>query len=287
MKYKVSEPGSILDFLITQLKLGSITKARKYLKHGEVRLNQQVVMRADTPVKPGDEVLVAKGTGTKQKPPPFQIFYEDDHLVVALKPAGLLTVNRENEHSRTFHKVLNEWVREKSANQERVFVVHRLDREVSGVMVFAKSLQIQRMLEDNWKQNDKVYHALIEGVPPELEGRVESWLAQNAALKVYSTEEGPDAKHAVTHYRVLKRLGPVTLVEVRLETGRKNQIRVHMSDLRCPIVGDEKYGARSKIEGRIALHAFCLAFDHPIKKQRLSFEAPLPKEMMELAQRRG
>jgi 23S rRNA pseudouridine1911/1915/1917 synthase len=279
MKFKATEQAPILEFLIAKLKLGSITKARKLLKHGDVKINQRTVMRAETLVQPGDEVQVAKSGSAKLKRVPFELLYQDEYVLVAVKPAGVLSVNRENEDSRTFHKIINEYVREVSGYTERVFVVHRLDREVSGVMIFAKSLEIQRLLEDAWKSNDKLYYALVEGAPPQNEGRVESWLAENAALKVYSSKEGPDAKLAITHYRIVKKAGPLTLVEVRLETGRKNQIRVHMSDLGCPIVGDVKYGAKSDVMGRIALHAFRFAFNHPVTGKRLSFDAPMPKEI--------
>ena len=177
---------------------------------------------------------------------------------------------------------MNDFVRETSQNKERVFLVHRLDLEVSGVMIFAKSIAVKDILEAGWRENDKIYDAIVEGQLSPQAGRVESWLTENSALKVYATAPGPNAKQAISHYRVLKTLGSCSLVEVRLETGRKNQIRVHLADLGCPIVGDRKYGALADPFGRIALHARLLAFNHPVTGERMSLSAEMPEQMAKL-----
>jgi 23S rRNA pseudouridine1911/1915/1917 synthase len=143
-------------------------------------------------------------------------------------------------------------------------------------MIFAKSYAIEKQLEKGWSNNSKIYLALTEGIPEKPEGVIESWLSETKELRVYSGPKTEDAKHAVTHYRVLKTNKQGALLEVRLETGRKHQIRVHLSEMGCPIVGDQKYGAKTKMQGRIALHAYQLAFNHPVSGKRIEFLAPSP-----------
>lgn len=271
-----------MDLLVEKLKLASITKARNLVKQGSVYVDGERVERGEYVVQEGQTIEI-KGAEKKERvhKAPFELLYEDDAIVVAVKPAGILSVNRDNEQSLTFHKKVNLYVRERSRNKERVFLVHRLDREVSGVMIFAKSLAIQAKLEERWRENDKRYYALVEGHLPQKEGKAESWLCENAQLKVYSTTQNANAKLAVSHYQVLKEWPRHSLVEVRLDTGRKHQIRVHMSDLGCPIVGDKKYGAKSDPLGRIMLHAFRLAFHHPLSGVFMTFESPFEQSLIE------
>lgn len=273
-----------MELLAEKLKLASTTKARNMVKEGSVQVNGETITRADRIVEIGDTVQVKKAERKPPKVPdaPFELLFQDDCVVVAVKPAGILSVNRDNENSKTFYKMVNEYIREISKKKERVFLVHRLDREVSGIMIFAKSLEIQQQLENRWRENEKRYYALVEGVPPQKEGKVESWLTENIALKVYSTLRTENAKHAITHYKVVEQSGNLTLVEVQLDTGRKHQIRVHLADMGCPIVGDKKYGAKSDPLGRIALHAFRFSFHHPITGEYLTFETPMPKEIAAL-----
>lgn len=269
MQFIVNEPTSILDLLVHKLKLSSTTKARTLVKDGSVQIDGQVVKRADQIAQPGQTVQVKKD----QKPfikPPVEILHNDDALVVVVKPSGLLSVSSDKEKSQTLPKILAAYLR------EQVYIVHRLDREVSGIMVFAKSHEVQKKLEREWHNNEKKYLALVEGAPSVPEGTIESWLLENTALKVFSTKKRDGAKHAVTHYKVLRKEKNYTLIEVTLETGRKHQIRVHMADLGCPIVGDKKYGARSNPFKRIALHAFRFSFTHPTNAERMTFESPFP-----------
>lgn len=269
-----------MDLLVEKLKLPSTTKARNLVKEGSIQVDGEVVTRGETMVAAGQTVQVKKAEKKPYVPPkaPFEILFQDDSVIVVVKPAGILSVNRDNEHSITFHKMVNTYVRETSKKKERAFLVHRLDREVSGIMIFSKSLEIQAKLEDRWKENEKLYYALVEGVPAELQGKMDTWLTENVALKVYSTKSTVNAKRAITHYKVIQSWPKFSLIEVQLDTGRKHQIRVHMSDMGCPIVGDKKYGSKTELFGRIALHSFRFAFYHPITGERLSFETPIPKE---------
>jgi 23S rRNA-/tRNA-specific pseudouridylate synthase len=181
--------------------------------------------------------------------------------LVACKPAGVLVED--------FVKKIRAYT--------PVILTHRLDQKVSGVMIFAKSAAIEKQLEANWGSFEKLYIALVEGKPGKPEGRIESFLAENKELKVYATVEGPGAKLAITHFKVIRReRRDVSRLEVRLETGRKHQIRVHLSDMGCPIVGDVKYGAKTAMQGRIALHAETLSFQHPLSKERMTFTKKAP-----------
>lgn len=247
----------LLDAVHKKFKLASVTKARKLIKSGFVLVNQAPQTRPDTEIGPGDTIALLEHTARRATKTPFEILFEDPSILVTVKPAGILVED--------FHKQICEYT--------LVILTHRLDRKVSGVMIFAKTPEIEHILEANWAQNDKIYVALVENKPPKPEGRIESYLAENKkSLKVYSTEKGPDSKLAITHYRSIS---PLRL-EISLETGRKNQIRVHLSDLGCPIVGDTKYGAQTFMRGRIALHAYRLSFYHPISHERMTFAKDPP-----------
>ncbi|MBL4819041.1 MAG: RluA family pseudouridine synthase [Deltaproteobacteria bacterium] len=251
----------LLDAVRKKFKLASTTKARNMIKNGFVQVNGKAVSRPDTEINLKDELTLLDHADRRPKQLPFEVFFEDSSILVTCKPAGISV--------EEFHK--------KIRNHVPVVLTHRLDQKVSGVMVFAKSAAAEKKLEASWSKNDKIYVALVEGEPPKPEGKIESYLVENKALKVYSSEQGPGAKLAISHYKVLKReRRNIYRVEVRLQTGRKNQIRVHMSDLGCPIVGDVKYGAATRMQGRIALHACQLGFHHPVSRKWMTFTSKAP-----------
>jgi len=272
MKIIVKEERHLGDFLVDKLG-ASGTKVRKLIKHGGVSVNGQLAARPDFPLKPGQTLEISRPT----LPPPFPILYEDRYIIAVEKPSGILSIATDKETSDTFYRAVNHYVQLRSQGRERIFIVHRLDREVSGIMLFAKSQAIQETLQESWSETEKGYCALVEGHPPEKEGTIKNWLKENRIHKVYSCPEGPHAKYAVTHYRELKRYPRYALVEIRLETGRKNQIRAHLSELGCPIAGDRKYGATENAIRRLGLHAFSLSFAHPISGKRIKLECPIPK----------
>jgi 23S rRNA pseudouridine1911/1915/1917 synthase len=280
MKFSVRKECTLFEFLQAGAN-ASGTKIRKRIKHGDVRVNGRTVLRPDALVSPGQTVEISRPTPQA----PFPVFYEDSCLIAVEKPSGLLSISTDRETSNTFYRAVNHYVQIRSQGKERIFIVHRLDREVSGVMLFAKSQAIQEAVQRNWSTTEKRYSALVEGHPPEKEGCIRTWLKENRIHKVYSCPEGPHAKYAVTRYRERKRYPHHTLLEIDLETGRKNQIRAHLSELGCPIVGDRTYGAADNPIHRLALHAFSLTFVHPVSGERITVKSPVPRIFEELGKR--
>ena len=213
----------------------------------------------------------------------MKIVYEDAYIIVIEKMQGLLSVNTDRQKERTAYTILNEYV-QRSGKQHRVHIVHRLDRDTSGLMMFAKDEKTQRTLRDNWHGivTDRRYVAVVVGEMEKDAGTVVSWLTDRK-LYVYSSPTDDGGQESITHYRTLKRANGYSLVELNLETGRKNQIRVHMQDLGHPIIGDGRYGLEDVNPiGRLALHAFKLCFYHPVTGELMRFETPYPGEFKKL-----
>ena len=214
--------------------------------------------------------------------PMLKILYEDAYIIVVEKKEGLLSVATEKQKERTAQHILNEYVKRQHRNN-RVFVVHRLDRETSGIMMYAKDEKTQYTLRDNWHDivYDRRYVAIVNGEVEREQGTVKSWLTDRK-LYVSSSPVDDGGKLSITHYRTIKRANGFSLVELQLETGRKNQIRVHMESLGHPILGDERYGCEINPLNRLALHAFKLCFYHPITGERMEFETPYPNPFKSL-----
>jgi tRNA pseudouridine32 synthase/23S rRNA pseudouridine746 synthase/23S rRNA pseudouridine1911/1915/1917 synthase len=205
------------------------------------------------------------------------ILHEDPDILVVDKPAGLLTVGTDSDKSHTAYFVLTNYVRKGSArSRNRVFIVHRLDRETSGVLIFAKSEEAQFRLQDNWHETEKTYLAVVHGKCNRSAETITTYLAENKAHVVYSTSNHAQGKLSRTAYKVLKQTKDFALLEVNLLTGRKNQIRVHLAGIGHPIVGDRKYGQVKESYPRLALHARSIAFKHPFSGRRLVLAAKLP-----------
>jgi len=207
----------------------------------------------------------------------IRLVFEDDTVIVIDKPAGLLTMGTETERSKTVYAILREAANSKRP-AEKIFIVHRLDREASGLLVFAKTTTAKEHLQNQFKDHSagRVYAAIAEGrVLPE-QFTIRSLLAENSAFRVYSTKRAGAGKSAITHVQVLKRGATTSRLEVRLETGRKHQIRVHLAERGHPIVGDKVYGGRNNALGRLALHGTHLEFQHPSSGERMRFDSPCP-----------
>jgi len=279
VRAKTRTEGTLLEAVLRMLDTATRTTARKLIKNGRVTVNGKTQERPDFPVPAGGRVEV---TPRGKVTPPFSILLEDDSIVAVNKPAGLLSISTGKEYYRTLYRMVSDYVKTVAGGRSRIFIVHRLDRDVSGVMVFAKDEPTKRRLQKGWAGAEKIYHAVIEGRPKSPEGTVRNWLCENRAYRVYVCDkETPGAREAVTRYRVIKAADRYTTVEIRIETGRKHQIRVHMAGLGCPIVGDDVYGAKVS-GGELALHAHSLSFDHPSTGKRTTIKSPRPSRFRNL-----
>ena len=280
--FSVTEGTHLQDFLFKTLTDLKKTKIKQILKFGSIRVNGRVTTWYQHPLKPGDkiEILSKKRASVERSKTELglKIIYEDSDLLVVEKPAGLLTMGTEWEKEAALYFMLNEYERSKTKDESgRVFIVHRLDRDASGLIVFAKNDAAKRALQGHWELATKKYYAITEGTPEKRSGTIENYLREDDFKRVYSISKNhPEAQHAITHYRVLRENEGYALLEVTLETGRKNQIRVHLSGLGCPIMGDEKYGAQSDPFRRLALHACFLSFPHPATGELKTFQSSLP-----------
>lgn len=293
--FTVRDPGFLLEYLFKTLSETKKTRVRQILKFGSVIVNDQVTTRFDHPLVPGDQVSIRSAKETQPALTPafgIEVVYNDDALIVIRKPAGLLTVATEKIATQTAFYAVNEYLCKKDAEilrykkrvegrdfrKKQIFVVHRLDREASGLLVFAKNLEVKQQFQSHWTEVTKKYYAVVEGVPEKKSGTITSFLRENKFLKVYSSKRSDDAKLSTTRYQVLHAGKDHALLEVELETGRKHQIRVHLSEMGHPIAGDERYGSMARFSGDgIALHAYYLAFTHPTTHQPMVFRSPLPK----------
>ncbi|WP_082053605.1 RluA family pseudouridine synthase [Gordoniibacillus kamchatkensis] len=281
--YTVDQPAELLAFLLETVANRGRNSIKSMLARGQIEVNERAVTAYNYPLQSGDIVTVRKQAAVETIPlAGMAILHEDEDIVVILKEAGLLSIAASREDDElTAYRQLTAHVRQTDPNG-RIFVVHRLDRDTSGVMMFAKSEQVQQQLQTGWQDvvQERTYVALVEGMVRKPEGRIESWLKETKTLKMYSSPHPNDGQHAVTHYKTLRANRDFSLLEVQLETGRKNQIRVHLSDIGHPIVGDKKYGSRSRAIGRLGLHARVLAFLHPRTGEPMRFATDIPKALL-------
>jgi len=283
MKAKVETEISLWEYLLKEFITASRTTVKNRITHGNVKVNGRMVTNPATVIRPGDEVEYSRQIVRQHKvTPPYPVIFEDDSILVSEKPAGLLTIGDRGLGGTSFYQIMQGYAKEASKGKERLFVVHRLDREVSGLILFAKSEELQQKIKEGWRETRKLYYALVEGQPKDDQGTIRSWLAEGHDQRVYSVGVQEGAKLGITHYRVMDRTEGYALLEVELETGRKNQIRVHLSEMDCPVVGDRRYGADAQYERRIRLHAFYISFPHPVSGNQLEFKSKMPKGFLVL-----
>ena len=280
-QFSVSSRCELLPYLLT-LPLGlSRKEAKDLLRFRAVTVTRLTSIKHDTQLEPGDVVTIASGKqvpGASIERHGLKIVYLDEAVVVVDKRAGLLSMGSEGEKEKTAHRILNEHLKAlTNSPTQQAFIVHRLDRETSGLMIFARSRAIQAGLQENWKTVTKKYLAVVEGVPAKAEGTLRDNLVESKSLRMHRVERGGEL--AITHYRVLKKGRANSIVEFTLETGRKNQIRVQVAGLGHPIVGDRKYGATTDPARRLGLHSSELKFRHPISGIPMNFQSPLPTNL--------
>lgn len=278
--YRVEQDTMLLDFLLSRLNDKSRTTIKSYLSHRQVAVNDMPTTQFNTPLHRGDRVTINFTVGYKIfRHRRLRIIFEDEYIVAIDKGYGLLSMATKNEKSETAYRIISDYVKTNDP-EGRIFIVHRLDRDTSGVMIFAKRQAIQEKLQRNWNEAviERKYMAVVEGELTPAQGKVQSYLKENVALQVYSTQNPEEGQLAITRYKTVASNKRFSLVEVQLETGKKNQIRVHMHDLGHPIIGDRKYGSQCNPLGRVALHASSLRFKHPITGQMLHFESVTPEK---------
>lgn len=298
MNIKATEDLPLIDVLMRAFPESNKTHLKKAVRFGCITFRGAVLRHPDFILRKGQEITFKKygERDTYREKPPFKILFEDEEIIAVLKPAGILSTGRTTEKVRSMFGAVNKYVLEKSRGGRRAYTVHRLDREVSGILLFAKSERTQNFLKDNWTEVEKHYYALVHGVPPKKQAVLQSWLKENARQVVYSVnaeEEG--AKWSVTRYKTIGTLtwngqeanpedALFSLLRIRLETGRKNQIRVHLSDMGCPIVGDRKYGAPVEVKRSVRLFAYSISFPHPVEPRRVHLEISYPSNFTRVNQ---
>lgn len=280
VQFEVTEPIELMKFLIEKMPGKSRNNIKSLMANNQIILNNKAVKQFDFPLQPGQVITI-----NPHRPPKdinmkgIKLLYEDDYIIVIKKEAGLLSIATEKNDEITAYSQLSTYV--KIDNPEnKIFVLHRLDRETSGVMMFAKNQEVKQLLQSDWYESvmERCYVVIVEGYVEKESGTITSWLTENKNYLVFSSSVDNGGQKAVTHYKVMKTNKKYSMVEIHLETGRKNQIRVHMQDIGHSVIGDKKYGASRSPINRLGLHAYILAFKHPVTGEILRFETDIPKE---------
>ncbi|WLV24920.1 RluA family pseudouridine synthase [Aciduricibacillus chroicocephali] len=284
-EWRINEQDELLKFLYKALSGKSRNSVKSILSRGQVVLNGKVTTQFNEKLQPGDKVQIKNRVVPEDvKLRGVEIVYEDEDLMVVEKAAGLLTIATDTEKQATAYRELTYYLR-RTQPKRQLFIVHRLDRDTSGLLIFAKNKETQQALQNAWKENvkERTYLALVEGHVAK-DGTISSWLTEGKgpAHKMHSSQKDNGGKKAITHYKVAKASRDMSLLEVNLETGRKNQIRVHMQDIGHPVVGDKKYGARLNPLRRLGLHAYAISFVHPKTGKTLRFESDVPKDFLKM-----
>lgn len=271
----------LMQFLLDKMGGMSRTSVKLMLSRRQVYVNEHIETQYNYSLKAGDTVRIQSGVAQQElQHPKLRLIYEDDYIIIVDKKEGLLTMATHRESNETTaYSILKSHLKKANPRAE-LYTVHRLDRETSGVLMFAKAKNIQQALQENWHQvvTQRLYTALVEGCPETEENTITSWLTEHEkSLRVHSSPTDNGGQKAVTHYKVTKSNGAYSLLDVQLETGRKNQIRVHMAEIGHPVVGDKKYGRGISSIKRIGLHARVLEFIHPVTRKKVRFESPIPK----------
>ncbi len=275
-KYIVKENEILIEFLKKTFSNLSKNNVKSLLHNEKVFVNGNMTTKYNYELNVGDTVEIREKVAKN-----IDIIYEDKDIIVINKPSGLLTVATEKEKNKTAYHLVMEYLKKKNKNN-RIFIIHRLDKDTSGIIMFAKNERAKHLYQDNWNDivKKRCYYAVIDGKMENKEGTIKSYLKENGNM-VYSVKDR-SGKLAVTEYKVLKERKNISLLDINLKTGRKNQIRVHMKENKTPILGDLKYGEKSKLINRLALHAYKLELINPVTKKLLIFEASMPNEIKTL-----
>lgn len=275
---QVSETTTLMPFLLAEFDY-SRSKLKGFLQRGQVYVDDVSVTQFDHPLQPNQTVIISKEKIIQHTFKGLTLLYEDDEIMIVNKASGLLTIQTNKQlNERTAHRQLSEYLQKKNP-RSRVFIVHRLDRDTSGVLVFAKNEEAKQILQSDWKEcvKERRYVALVEGVVRQDSGHLVHYLKESKTHQMFITKDQAEGIYASLHYQVKQRGKHTSLLHIHLDTGRKNQIRVQLSATGHPIVGDKKYGAKTNTIKRLGLHAETLTFLHPKTKEEVSFHAPVPQ----------
>ena len=284
--FEVKEEVTLLPFLFSSLSGLSKSEVKSMLKYKHIAIKGSAVTQFDTPLSPGDIVQVNFGRSFyKFNNPQVKVIYEDKWFVVIEKASGLLSVANDTAREKNAFHIVRDYVRHDNPDAE-IYVCHRLDQYTSGILVFAKDESLMMELRSNWDfyVKERRYVCVTVNIPARPEDTIESLLTQNEHLRVHSTNDETVGRLAVTHYKVIQTRGRYALVDVEIFTGKKNQIRVHMSEMGCPIAGDMKYGAETNPVRRLMLHNYRLSFIHPVTGELMRFTLPTPSVFRKLTQ---
>ncbi|NCC87675.1 MAG: RluA family pseudouridine synthase [Clostridia bacterium] len=283
-EFVVTSESGLLEFLLLEMSNKSRNNVKSLLTHKEVLVDGEIITKHDYMLKVGQKIQISPSLNRGEKKKDLvSIIYEDDDFIVINKPAGLLSIATDNERDITAYKLLTAYAK-RTSPKGRVFVVHRLDRDTSGVLIVAKNEKMKLALQDNWEElvSKRCYFAIVEGKVQKKADRIQSWIKQTTTLLMYSSYKAGDGLLAITDYQVIGENAGYSLMDIQLETGRKNQIRVHMKDIGHCVVGDKKYGAKTDPLRRLGLHAYKLQFRHPVTNEIMCFEASPPKKFKAL-----
>lgn len=277
--YTVKEETTLLPFLLSAVKGKSRNNIKSLLSRKLVTIDGKPTSQFDTHLAPGQTVTILSVPAPRQDALPFPLLYEDEHIIVVNKPAKLLSVANEKEKNRTAYHMVTDYVKNQHIDN-RIFVIHRLDRDTSGVLMFAKDVQTKELFQSRWNEivTRRGYQAVVEGVPRRACDTIKTHLVETKTHLVFSGDPGPNAHEAITHYKMVKAGNGYALLDISIDTGRKNQIRVHMAEMGNPVAGDKQYGANSNPIGRLCLHANELSFVHPITGKPTTFIAKMPRD---------
>lgn len=283
-RFTVIEETELLVFLLAKMTQKSRNDVKILLRDKHIFVDGKPITQFNHVLKPEQIVEIQwKKAPEEQKYRGINIVFEDQYLIVIEKQAGVLSIATEKQKDNTAYSILSGHIKKQNPSN-RIFVVHRLDRETSGLMMFAKSEKVQKLLQESWNATiqERTYLAVVEGYVEKKQDTITSYLVESKALIVYSNKNSEVGQKAITHYEVLKSNKNFSLLKVNLETGRKNQIRVHAKDMGHSVVGDDKYGAKTDPIKRLGLHAWVLAFKHPITGEDLNFETEMPAKFVSL-----
>jgi len=278
--FKVKEEVELMNFLLSSMPHKNRDNIKSYLKFKQVLVNDQPVSQFNYHLMPGQVVTISRNKISPAKTyKGIGILYEDNDVIVIDKHAGILSVATGKKDSITAYSLLYDHVKKNNADG-KIFIVHRLDRDTSGVMLFCKSAQVQKIFQKNWNDiiRERVYIAVTPGNLDPPSGEISSYLKENAIGQVFSAPESGDGQWSVTQYETIRSNDNYSMLRMSLRTGRKNQIRVHLQDAGYPIIGDKKYGSKENPLGRMGLHALVIAFRHPVTGKEMRFETNIPRK---------